>query len=45
MAISRRKCAFRGYTETYNVEGIDNIGLKDSLFLAKPSIKDFLKIC
>ena len=45
MAISRRKCAFRGYAETYNVEGIDNIGLKDSLFLAKPSIKDFFLFC
>ena len=45
MTISRRECAFRGYAETYNVEVIDNIGLKDSLFLAKPSIKDFLKIC
>ena len=43
MAISRRECAFRGYAETYNVEAIDNIGLRDSLFLAKPSIKDFLK--
>ena len=29
--------------ETYNVEVIDNFGLRDSLFLAKLSIKDFLK--
>ena len=43
MAISRREYAFRIYEETYNVEVIDNIGLTDSLFLAKPSIKDFLK--
>ena len=43
MAISRREYAFRIYEETYNVEVIDNIGLTDFLFLAKPSIKDFLK--
>ena len=43
MAISRREYAFRIYAETYNVEVIDNIGVKDSLFLAKLSIKDFLK--
>ena len=43
IATSRREYAFRIYAETYNVEVIDNIGLTDSLFLAKPSIKDFSK--
>ena len=39
----RRERAFRGSAETYNVEVIDNIGLRDSLYLAKRSITNFLK--
>ena len=41
--ITKREHAFRGSVETYNVEVIDNIGLRDSLYLAKRSITDFLK--
>ena len=43
IAITKKERAFRGYTETYNVEVLDNIGLRDSFYLAKSSIKDFLK--
>ena len=39
----RKEHVHRGYTETYNVEVMDNRSLNDSLFLAKRSIKDFFK--
>ena len=43
IAITKRERAFRGYAETYNVEVLDNIGLRDSFYLPKRSIIDFLK--
>ena len=43
VGITRRERAFRGSAETYNVELNDNIGLRDSLYLAKRSIINFLK--
>ena len=41
--ISRKQYAFRNYAGTYEVEIMDSKSLDDSLFLAKRSIKDFLK--
>ena len=43
ISIARREHTFRGSAETYNVEVIDNVGLRDSLYLAKRSITDFLE--
>ena len=43
VGIVKREHAHKGYAETYNVEVMDNKSLDDSLFLAKRSIKDFLK--
>ena len=43
VGIRKKEHAHRGYAETYNVEVMDNKSLDDSLFLAKRSIKDFLK--
>ena len=38
--ISRKERAFRGYTETYKVEVIDNKSLSDLLYVSKNSIKN-----
>ena len=43
IAITKRERALRGYAETYNVEVLDNTGLRDSFYLPKRSIIDFLK--
>ena len=43
IAITKRERALRGYAETYNVEVLDNTGLRDSFYLPKRSITDFLK--
>ena len=43
IGITRRERAFRESAETYNVELNDNIGLRDSLYLAKRSVINFLK--
>ena len=43
MGITRRERAFRGSAETYNIEVIDDKSLRDSLYIAKRSIIDFLK--
>ena len=43
IAITKRERALRGYAETYNVEVADNIDLRDSFYLPKRSITDFLK--
>ena len=42
VGISKRKRAFKGYAETYNVEVTDRKSLADSIFLAKSSITDLL---
>ena len=38
ISVTRREPAFRGSAETYNVEVIDNTGLRDSLYLAKKDL-------
>ena len=43
IGISKREIAFKGYVETYNVEGADRESLSDSLFLAKSSTVDLFK--
>ena len=43
IAITKRERALRGYAKTYNVEVLDNTGLRDSFYLPKRSIIDFLK--
>ena len=43
ISIARTEHDFRGSAETYNVGVIDNVGLRDSLYLAKRSITNFLK--
>ena len=40
--ITKKGRAFKGSVETYNVEVINNIGLRDSLYLTKRSITDIL---
>ena len=43
LGVSSIERAFKGYIETYNVEVVDRISLRDSLFLAKSSIIDLFK--
>ena len=43
IGIIKRERAFRGSAETYNIEVIDDKSLRDSLYIAKRSITDFLK--
>ena len=43
LGVSSVERAFKGYIETYNVEVVDRISLRDSLFLAKSSIIDLFK--
>ena len=40
VGLSRKQHVLRCYTETYEIEVVDKISLRDSLFLAKSSIID-----
>ena len=40
ISILRKERAFRGYTETYKVEVIDNKSLNDLLYESKNSVKN-----
>ena len=44
VGILKKQKAFRNYSETYEVETIDNKSLDDSIFLSKTYIKIYLLI-